>query len=532
MKWKVFFVWIVSGISLSSVALHTRKPCKIIKTTYGYVCENSDNYCDDLKMPEPCGDEYILVTSSKNKHRFIYDVGTFENGADDKNCSNVIEIDQSEMYQEIRGFGGAYTTTITNLVNDYLSPKLRRCFFKSYFSHTIGAAYTLLRIPIGGSDFDTEPWAYNMYPENDTNLSNFTRLNHRDIRRNAQIKEMMCVSKNQDVKILGGTWGPPKSWKELGRWGGGTDNQLKKEFYQAWADYHLRWINLMKEDNMNILAISTGNEPKSAAQITSQILSWNPDDQSRWIAKFLGPTLIGSNVEIHAFDENRDLAPDWLNRMKQGDEEAFDFVSAFDFHAYSDKALGPEYLDQLMEQYPDKEIWYTEMCFGAFFMTKNIGPRLGLWKRAEELIKILIENLTHWVVGYIDWNLMLDHTGGPSYINNSIDAPIILSKDKKKMYKQPLFYVMAHFSKFIPAGSTRIDAKISGCMSDKLLTAAFLQPNKKITVIIYNDELRSVGLTVNDKTKGKVNIKLEPKSINTLVYDTNCKRSKSRKKCC
>lgn len=62
---------------------------------------------------------------------------------------------------------------------------------------------------------------------------------------------------------------------------------------------------------MDIWAMATGNEPASAKQIKFQILSWNPDDQARWIAQHLGPTLEKSkfNCELHGFDDNRDLAP-------------------------------------------------------------------------------------------------------------------------------------------------------------------------------------------------------------------------------
>lgn len=210
-KWKVVCIWFILGILLSLNALRTQKPCKLKKQTHGYVCVIDDEYCDELDIPDPIGDEYVLVTSSENKHRFIYDVGVFKNDSThSKNCGNVISIDQSKMSQTIRGFGGAWTTTVEQLVSK-LSTKMRKCFYKSYFSQNIGAAYKFLRVPIGGCDFDTGPWAYNSYPENDTTLSNFTRLDRRDIRRNAQIKDMMCLTKNKDVEILGTAWGPPKS---------------------------------------------------------------------------------------------------------------------------------------------------------------------------------------------------------------------------------------------------------------------------------------------------------------------------------
>lgn len=41
----------------------------------------------------------------------------------------------------------------------------------------------MTRIPIGSSDFDLAPWAYNERPVNDMNLSNFTRLDKRDEQR-------------------------------------------------------------------------------------------------------------------------------------------------------------------------------------------------------------------------------------------------------------------------------------------------------------------------------------------------------------
>ncbi|XP_055318433.1 lysosomal acid glucosylceramidase-like [Sitodiplosis mosellana] len=413
---------------------------------------------------------------------------------------------------------------------------MRKCLFTSYFSQSVGAGYTYLRVPIGGTDFDPfTPWAYNEYPQNDAKLSNFTQLDSRDVERNAHIKELMQVSKNSNVNILGATWGPPPWMKFQNHWNGGVDNQLKPEYYQTWADYHLRWLELMQNDGVNVWAISTGNEPASAGQIEFQILSWNASDQAVWIADNLGPTLRDSkysNVKIHGFDDNRDLAPDWIKGMEYGAKDAFDYLSGLEFHAYSDKALGPEILDHFSRTYPNIQIWYSENCFGAFFMTPYIGPQLGTWGRCEKLVSTLIENFSHSTVGYLDWNLLLDHKGGPSYVNNAIDAYIILSENGKKMYKQPTFYAMAHFSKFILPGSVRIDANLLECGSSKLKTIAFLRPDNKIVVIVYNSAIRSVEVTIRDKSKGNINLKLKPKSINTLVYEVgSASKCKSGKQC-
>lgn len=37
-----------------------------------------------------------------------------------------------------------------------------------------------------------------------------------------------------------------------------------------------------------------------------------------------------------------------------------------------------------------------------------------------------LKDLQHSVNGWIDWNLMLDTTGGPNYVNNTVDAAMIV----------------------------------------------------------------------------------------------------------
>lgn len=113
----------------------------------------------------------------------------------------------------------------------------------------------------------------------------------------------------------------------------------------------------------------------------------------------------------------------------------------------------------------------------------------------------------------------MNEQGGPTYINNTIDAAVILnSTTSNEFYKQPIFYVLAHFSKFIPPGSVRIAADLNGFRAGSIKTVAFLCPDNTITVILYNksDKLRIVDYT--DKLRGSYEIRLEPRSIASFVY--------------
>lgn len=80
---------------------------------------------------------------------------------------------------------------------------------------------------------------------------------------------------------------------------------------------------------------------------------------------------------------------------------------------------------------------------------------------------------------------MLDTTGGPSWTDGHLDAPIIVNGEKGEFYKQPAYYALAHFSKYIPRGSVRIDASVNILTTD-VGAVAFLRPDGAITVVLHN----------------------------------------------
>lgn len=58
---------------------------------------------------------------------------------------------------------------------------------------------------------------------------------------------------------------------------------------------------------------------------------------------------------------------------------------------------------------------------------------------------LLRKDLEHWVTGWTDWNLALNMEGGPNWVHNYVDSPIIVNAEKDEFYKQPMFYAMGHF---------------------------------------------------------------------------------------
>lgn len=92
--------------------------------------------------------------------------------------------------------------------------------------------------------------------------------------------------------------------------------------------------------------------------------------------------------------------------------------------------------------------------------------------------------MQNWVEGWVDWNMVLDIQGGPTYINNNVDSPIIVNASAGEFYKQPMFYHLGHFSKFIPRNSIRVE--LSSTANENVKVVGFERPDNATVVVILN----------------------------------------------
>lgn len=361
------------------------------------------------------------------RKRFI----RFQDYESDKTVT--ITIDRSKTYQNITGFGGAFTGTVSHNFNK-ISNNLKYFIYNSYYSLTKGIGFNMMRIPIGGSDFDLEPWAYNEIPENDESLRNFTELDQRDLTRIEQIEDLKMTTENYDIKFMGATWSSPLWMKTNNRWTGAS--ALKPEYYQTWADYHIKYLDLMAEKNFMFYGISTGNEPMNGVIgflfVHFMSLGWTAKNQGKWVGENLGPTLKSRhpNVKLFAGDDQRYTFPWWFTQMESSNKKSMKYIDGLAVHWYWDGLVPPHVLDQAHEKYPNKILLNTESCVGDKPFEKH-GPVLGSWDRAEKYISAIIQDLHHWINGWIDWNLILDENGGPNYVNNTVEAAIIVNVTSK-----------------------------------------------------------------------------------------------------
>lgn len=173
-----------------------------------------------------------------------------------------------------------------------------------------------------------------------------------------------------------------------------------------------------------------------------------------------------------------------------------------------------------------KFILGTEACEG--YMTGvpgKSGPKLGSWSRAESYAHDILSDLIHHASGWTDWNLVLDMQGGPNWAHNYVDASILVDVEKDKFYRQPMFYYLGHFSKFIRPGAKQIKSQSKGFFPleevsyvvDKTPT---MPKHYVVTVLNRDSSSRHYWLQVKDKGRvmKHVDLTIPAHSIQSVIF--------------
>ncbi|XP_013185918.2 lysosomal acid glucosylceramidase [Amyelois transitella] len=511
------------------------------------VCVCNATYCDTISRETVPPGTYFMYTSSFAGQRFEKSSGVIETSeqtdvdetgadyiSDFKNFPSYNDEDDDDFQetiwnrvvlrlftiirsQFIEGFGGSVTDAAS--INwRKLSDPVQHELIRSYFS-TDGLEYNLIRVPIGGADFSTHPYTYNELPWNDGALTNFS-LSDEDLFYKLPMIKLAQEAAPEEIKITASTWSPPVWMKTNERITG--FGQVKPEFYQSYADYHLRFIEEYDKAEVKIWAITTTNEPINGIIpiVNFNSLGWTPAQLGRWVANNLGPTIRNSKYNqtlILAVDDQRYILPIWLRGMEREDPRSIEYIDGIAIHYYGN-FVPPIILSKIQERYPGKILLSTEACEGPM-PWDQMKVEVGSWARARRYTTSILEDLNNRVVGWIDWNLCLDPEGGPNWADNFVDAPILVYEENDEFIKQPMFYAMGHFSKFIPRGSRVIRAARRSLAT--LENIAVLTPRDTIVMVIQNRHTSERNVRINVDPSRFIRFRMEAQSIKTIEINPN-----------
>ena len=93
------------------------------------------------------------------------------------------------------------------------------------------------------------------------------------------------------------------------------------KYYQAWADYYLKFLQNYKANGINFWGLTAQNEPTDGEiyKFGFNAMGFTPETQSQFIVDNLGPTLEKNgfgNISIMILDDQRIFLPGWPERVK------------------------------------------------------------------------------------------------------------------------------------------------------------------------------------------------------------------------
>ena len=111
----------------------------------------------------------------------------------------------------------------------------------------------------------------------------------------------------------------------------------------------------------------------------------------------------------------------------------------------------------------------SEACFELTVLEDDASDEEwlvgGTWSKGEGYGYDILGDLESGSMGWTDWNILLDRTGGPNHVGNFCDAAIIADTSgdtDAAIYFHPQYYYMGHYSKFLAPASVRVETVGSG----------------------------------------------------------------------
>ncbi len=366
-------------------------------------------------------------------------------------------------YQEIKGFGGAFTEAASTTL-DKLSQQNREKILKLYFDEKEGIGYNYGRLHINSCDFCLGN--YTCVEENDDTLETFNI--ERD--KKSLIPMIRDALKLSDIDLLASPWSPPAYMKTNGHMNRG--GKLKEEYYDLWAEYFVRFIEEYKKNGINIGTVSVQNEAKATQRWDSCV--YTAEDERDFVKNHLGKRMKDIGVKILFWDHNKERVVERAKVMLD-DEKAREYVNGIAVHWYSGDHF--EQLGIFKELYPDKDIVFSEGCY-EYSLGQSDTVKIG-----EKYAHDMIGNFNNHCNVFCDWNLLLDEKGGPNHTDNFCDAPIMADTINDKVYIHDSYYYIGHFSKFVKKGAVRI---ASSKWTNALDTVSFKNPDGSIVSVVLN----------------------------------------------
>lgn len=382
----------------------------------------------------------------------------------------LLTIDAARRMQAMVGFGAAMTDASAQLFQNTMPRTARDRLFAELFGRGgDGLGLSLVRVPIGASDFSTRHYSLDdVAPgERDPALTHFSMAGPDE----TQVPALRAARKaNPQLALMASPWSAPAWMKD-------TDSlirgRLRADAYAPFADYLSRYLSEMGRRGLSIDWLTIQNEPNFEPD-TYPGMRFDAADRARFDGQFLGPLLAKrhQHTRILDWDHNWDHPEQPLTVL--ADPQAARYVSGVAWHCYAGEAGA---MQGVQAAFPGKDVFLTECSGGEW--APDWGGTLG-WM----IDSLVIAPTRYGSRGTLLWNLALDENHGP-HLGGCSDCRAVVTIDSHTgqiAARNVEYYVLGQASRFVRPGARYVASD----ETDDLLNAAFVNSDGSMVLLVHN----------------------------------------------
>jgi glucosylceramidase len=394
-----------------------------------------------------------------------------------------ITVNDAVKYQQIDGFGASLTDSSAWLLWNKLTEAQRKEALQMLFSPSKGIGLSVLRQPMGASDFALSPYSYDDLPPGQPSSLGDPDLKHFSIDHDrAYILPILreALTLNPNLKIIASPWSPPGWMKTSGSM---IQGALLPTAYAPLARYFVQFVKEYEAAGIPIYAITMQNEPMNVPNdYPGMIMSAR--EQAAVLANDLGPAFREARLKtkIMVFDHNWDLIEYPVEVLS--DSKAAAFAAGTATHCYGGSVTAQ---NELHERFPGMDIWLTE-CSGGDWQTGKLLP---------QQVRLVIGATRNWAKSVVLWNLALDQNHAP-FLGGCTTCRGVITVNHSSQPSQVVptvdYTALAHASKFVIPGAYRVESNTfdEGSLED----VAFRNPDGSLVLLVLNASGSSITFNI------------------------------------
>ena len=379
---------------------------------------------------------------------------------------STLKIDATAKHQKITGFGG-FVCSPQFTYNHMSNTEIKKVWGET---STVGCNIMRLYIPIGK----------NAWPQSLATAK---------------------LAKQMGLIVFASPWGQPAEWKTNGTSNAknedGTTGKLKKENWADYAQYLEEYVQYLRDNGVELDAISIQNEPDWPAQYAGCL--WDASEIAQFV-KTYGRTI---SCKIMA-PETLAVSDSYANALNKTDVlPCFDIYGGHQYGGIQSayKNLGKK----------GKEIWMTEYLINWNEVegnTRNYDFSKDFFNFFTAINTCMLGDFNAWI-----------HYAAKRYYGMMGDGQRGAGSSGSITKRG---YIMAHFAKYV-TGMTRVDAVFNG---SGLQGSAYLSETEDTVVaVMANTSESAVDLTLDlpfYTTHGQLAVTVKSKSMNKgdLSYES------------